>query len=154
MSRKGNCWDNAVAELFYYSLKAQLIHHRKFQNMAEAEQALFNYIEVYYNRQRKHSTRIYDPGSLWVEMVESKKSGLTPAPLFCGRIPMIGNVRNAIHGTYHAISRKHLPRYLAEFCYRFNHRFQLDAMIERLAYVALRTPPLPQRLLTLAEVQW
>ena len=67
---------------------------------------------------------------------------------------MIGNVKNAIHGTYHAISRKHLPRYLAEFCYRFNRRFQLDAMVERLAYVALRTPPLPQRLLALAEVQW
>lgn len=67
---------------------------------------------------------------------------------------MIGNVKNAIHGTYHAVSSKHLPRYLAEFCYRFNRRFQLDSMVERLAYVALRTPPLPQRLLTLAEVRW
>lgn len=54
---------------------------------------------------------------------------------------MIGNVKNAIHGTYHAVSSKHLPRYLAEFCYRFNRRFQLDAMVERLAYVALRPPP-------------
>ena len=59
MSRKGNCWDNAVAESFFHSIKAQMIHHRKFQNVAEAEQALFNYIEVYYNRRRKHSTNGY-----------------------------------------------------------------------------------------------
>ena len=67
---------------------------------------------------------------------------------------MIGNVKNAIHGTYHAVSKKHLPRYLAEFCYRFNRRFQLDKMVDRLIYVALRTPPMSQRLLKLAEVRW
>ena len=67
---------------------------------------------------------------------------------------MIGNVKNAIHGTYHAVSKKHLPRYLAEFCYRFNRRFRLDAMVDRLIYVALRTPPMPQHLLKLAEVRW
>lgn len=67
---------------------------------------------------------------------------------------MIGNIKNAIHGTYHAVSHKHLPRYLAEFCYRFNRRFQLHEMVDRLAYVALRTPPMPQRLLKLAEVRW
>lgn len=67
---------------------------------------------------------------------------------------MIGNVKNSIRGTYHAVSKKHVPRYLAEFCYRFNRRFQLDQMIERLAYVAVRTAPMPQRLLKLAEVRW
>lgn len=67
---------------------------------------------------------------------------------------MIGNVKNAIHGTYHAVSKRHLPRYLAEFCYRFNRRFQLGQMVSRLAYVALRTPPMPQRLLKLAESRW
>lgn len=67
---------------------------------------------------------------------------------------MIGNVKKAIHGTYHSISQKHLPRYLAEFCYRFNRRFELGDMIERLIYVALRTPPMPQRLLKLAEDRW
>ena len=56
MSRKGNCWDNAVAESFFHTIKTQLIHHRKFQTFQETEQALFNYIEVYYNRRRKHST--------------------------------------------------------------------------------------------------
>jgi len=67
---------------------------------------------------------------------------------------MIGNVKKAIHGTYHAVSLEHLPRYLAEFCYRFNRRYQLGDMIERLAHVALRTPPMPQRLLKLAEDRW
>jgi hypothetical protein len=65
---------------------------------------------------------------------------------------MIGNVKNSIHGSYHAINEKHLPRYLAEFCYRFNRRFKLEEMIPRLGYVAMRTPPMPYRLLKLAEV--
>ncbi len=67
---------------------------------------------------------------------------------------MIGNVKNAIHGTYHSVSKNHLPRYLAEFCYRFNRRFQLDKMVDKLISVATRTPPMPQRLLKLAEVRW
>lgn len=68
---------------------------------------------------------------------------------------IIGNVKNGITGTYHSIGgkdgHKHLPRYLAEFCYRFNRRFRLDNMLPRLARAALTTPPLPYRLLTLAE---
>lgn len=59
MSRKGNCWDNAVAESFFHTLKTQLLYHTKFQGKADAEQALFNYIEVYYNRRRRHSTNRY-----------------------------------------------------------------------------------------------
>jgi hypothetical protein len=59
---------------------------------------------------------------------------------------MIGNVKNAITGTYHAINPKHLPRYLAEFCYRHNRRFQLEDRLPRFAYVAVRTPPMPGRL--------
>ncbi len=64
---------------------------------------------------------------------------------------MLGNLKRSIHGTYHSVSAKHLPRYLAEFSYRFNRRFDLAAMIPRLAYVALRTPPMPYQLLKLAE---
>lgn len=64
---------------------------------------------------------------------------------------LLGNVKRSIHGTYHAIRPKHLPRYLAEFSYRFNRRFNLAEMLPRLAYVALRTPPMPYRLLKLAE---
>lgn len=65
MSRKGNCWDNAVAESFFHSIKTQLIYHCRFQDVAEAERALFNYIEVYYNRQRKHSTNGYKAPALY-----------------------------------------------------------------------------------------
>jgi transposase InsO family protein len=55
MSRKGNCWDNAVAESFFHTLKTELTHHIEFQTKAEANQAIFEYIEVFYNRQRIHS---------------------------------------------------------------------------------------------------
>ena len=54
---------------------------------------------------------------------------------------MIGNVKNSIHGSYHSISEKHLPRYLAECCYRFNRRFNLEDLIPRLGYAAVRTRP-------------
>ena len=66
---------------------------------------------------------------------------------------MIGNVKNSMQGSYHAIRGKHLPRYLAEFCYRFNRRFKLEDMIPRLGYAAMRTPPMPERLLSMAEPQ-
>ena len=65
---------------------------------------------------------------------------------------LLGNIKNALLGTFHAIRGKHVPRYLAEFEYRFNRRFDLPAMIERLTFVALRTPPMPYRLLKMAEV--
>lgn len=57
-----------------------------------------------------------------------------------------------VAGTFHAFHLKHAPRYLAEFEYRFNRRFDLGSMIERFSYVALRTPPMPYRLLRMAEV--
>ncbi len=62
---------------------------------------------------------------------------------------MIGNVKNAATGTYHAVSGKHLPHYLAEFNYRFNRRYDLASMLPRLGYVVVRTPPMPGRLLKL-----
>jgi len=55
MSRKGNCWDNAVAESFFHTLKAELIHHEDYRSRAEAKASIFEYIEVFYNRQRRHS---------------------------------------------------------------------------------------------------
>ena len=56
MSRKGDCWDNAVAESFFHTLKTQLIHHVKIRTYEEAGRNLFQYIEIYYNRRRKHSS--------------------------------------------------------------------------------------------------
>jgi len=65
---------------------------------------------------------------------------------------MIGNVKNSIAGTYHSINARHLPRYLAEYYYRFNRRFKLDNMLPRFMHIALRTPPMPQKLLNMAEL--
>ncbi len=56
MSRKGNCWDNAVAESFFHTLKTELVFHETYETRAEANQSIFEYIEVYYNRERMHST--------------------------------------------------------------------------------------------------
>jgi ribosomal protein L37AE/L43A len=67
---------------------------------------------------------------------------------------VLGNVKNALQGTYHALDPKHLPRYLAEFTYRFNHRFDLAGMVMRLGRTAALTPPMPYRLVKLAEVHW
>jgi hypothetical protein len=64
---------------------------------------------------------------------------------------ILGNIKSSIIGIYKAIRAKHVQRYLASFSYRFNRRFTLHAMLARLAYVAVRTPPLPYRLLKLAE---
>lgn len=59
MSRKGNCWDNAVMESFFKTLKGQCVHLTDYKTRAEAKQSIFDYIEVYYNQQRKHSTLGY-----------------------------------------------------------------------------------------------
>ena len=67
---------------------------------------------------------------------------------------VLGNVKCSVVGTYRAIADKHVPRYLASFAYRFNRRYRLPEMFTRLAYVALRTPPMPYRLLKLAESSW
>ena len=64
---------------------------------------------------------------------------------------MIANVKVSLHGAYHSVSAKHLPRYLSEFCYRFNRRFDLSQMLARFMSIAVRTAPMPYRLLKLAE---
>lgn len=56
MSRKGNCWDNAVAESFFHSIKTELIYHERYTTRENAKQSIFHYIEVYYNKLRRHST--------------------------------------------------------------------------------------------------
>jgi putative transposase len=59
MSRKGNCWDNACVESFFGTLKRELVYHRQYTTRNEAIQDIFEYIEVFYNRQRRHSTLDY-----------------------------------------------------------------------------------------------
>ena len=59
MSRKGNCYDNAVAESFFSNLKNELVYHCDYHNRDEARAAIFKYIEVFYNRKRLHETLDY-----------------------------------------------------------------------------------------------
>jgi putative transposase len=59
MSRKGNCWDNAVAESFYKKMKTEMVYHTIFKTRTQAKLAVFEYLEVWYNRERKHSTLGY-----------------------------------------------------------------------------------------------
>lgn len=72
-------------------------------------------------------------------------------PAFRAVNTVLANVKTAITATFHAGARKHAPRRLAEFAWRFNRRYDLPAMIPRLGVIALRTPPMPYRLLKLAE---
>ena len=91
----------------------------------------------------KHAVKISAKGS------KSQKESL-----FLWVHTILGNLKNSLRGTYHAISSKHVPRYLAEFQYRFNRRFNLENIVSRLSFIALRTPPLAARYLTMAEKGW
>ena len=59
MSAKGNCYDNAVSESFFHTLKTELTHHISFETKAQAREAIFGFIEIWYNRQRLHSYNDY-----------------------------------------------------------------------------------------------
>jgi transposase InsO family protein len=59
MSRKGNCYDNAVAESFFHTLKTEHVYDYRYETRAEARQSIFEYIEMFYNRQRRHSALGY-----------------------------------------------------------------------------------------------
>jgi len=59
MSRKGDCWDNAVAESFFAIMKTELVYHERYEGHHDTLHSIFEYIEVFYNRQRRHSTLEY-----------------------------------------------------------------------------------------------
>jgi len=59
MSRKGDCWDNAVAESFFGIMKTELVYHERYEGHQDTLHSIFEYIEVFYNRQRRHSTLGY-----------------------------------------------------------------------------------------------
>lgn len=74
MSRKGNCWDNAPMESFFNSLKNERVFHRCYANRAEAKADLFDYIEVFYNRKRRHSSLNYEsPATHYAAWLEREK---------------------------------------------------------------------------------
>lgn len=68
MSRRGNCYDNAPAETFFSTLKNELVHHANFKTRAQARAAIFEYIEVFYNRSRLHQSLGYQPPSEYEKM--------------------------------------------------------------------------------------
>lgn len=73
MSRKSDCWDNAVSESFFHSLKTELVHHKNYKTRAQANQSIFEYIEVSYNRKRLHSANDYlSPADYEAKMLQLK----------------------------------------------------------------------------------
>ena len=88
-------------------------------------------------------------GCVHEPMVTGSGKAVVERPEFRRVNTILGNIKNALRGTYHAVRPKYAQRYLAEFEYRFNRRFDLPDFIPRLVYVALRTPPMPERLLKL-----
>lgn len=74
MSRKGNCWDNAVAESFFKTMKTEMVYHENFQTRAQAKLAIFEYIEVWYNRKRRHSALGYLTPQEFEDAAENSKN--------------------------------------------------------------------------------
>jgi putative transposase len=68
MSRKANCWANAVAESFFHTLKTECVYLEHFENREQAQHVIFDYIEVFYNRQRRHSANGYLPPMVYEEV--------------------------------------------------------------------------------------
>jgi len=70
MSRKGNCWDNAPMESFFGSLKQEMVHHRRYCTRQQAMGEIREYIEVFYNRQRRHaSLGNLSPAAYWRKFI-------------------------------------------------------------------------------------
>lgn len=76
MSRKGNCWDNAPTESFFNSLKNERVHGARYETRAEAATDLFDYIEPFYNRKRRHSTLGYkSPEQFLRDWISGQREG-------------------------------------------------------------------------------
>ena len=96
--------------------------------------------------------RVTDAGCAHQVITTGSGAKAARTPAFKWVNTALGNIKAALTGTYRAIRAKHVPRYLAEFEYRFNRRYDLAAMLPRLARASVRTPAMPYRLLKLAEV--
>lgn len=71
-SRKANCWDNACVESFFHTLKTEMIYHEDFNTREEADRAIFEWVEAFYNRERLHSTLGYKSPVDFERMVREK----------------------------------------------------------------------------------
>jgi putative transposase len=74
MSRKGDCWDNAPMESFFGTLKKELVHHRKYRSREEARREIFDYIEIFYNRERLHSSLGYLSPAHYEQLIAAKQA--------------------------------------------------------------------------------
>lgn len=74
MSRKGDCWDNAPMESFFGTLKKELVHHRRYRTREEARRDIFDYIEVFYNRERLHSSLGYVSPAHYEQLIAVKQA--------------------------------------------------------------------------------
>ena len=74
MSRKGNCWDNACVDSFFGSLKNEWIRGKIYKTFDDAKKDIFNYVEVFYNRKRRHASLGYVSPAIYEEMHEMKQN--------------------------------------------------------------------------------
>ena len=74
MSGKGNCWDNAVMESFYRTLKVELIYQNTYETRRQAQSDIFEYIEIFYNRERLHSSLGYYTPEEYERLILEKSS--------------------------------------------------------------------------------
>jgi transposase InsO family protein len=85
MSRAGDCWDNAPMESFFGTLKKELVHHERFKSREEAQLKIFDYLEIFYNRQRLHSQIGYlSPRDYEERHEELTTNSLLPVSTFSG----------------------------------------------------------------------
>lgn len=96
-------------------------------------------------------TGVTDAGCTHEPIITGSGRKAARHPSFKAINTALGNIKTAIVATFRPGAKKHAARRLAEFAYRFNRRYDLPAMIPRLGWIAARTPPMPYRLLTLAE---
>ena len=96
----------------------------------------------------------WQPGLIHERHVTGSDRTAARHPAFRWANTVLANVKNSLLATHRAVAAKHLPRYLGAFAWRFNRRFVLKAIHERLAIAAAATPPMPYRLLKLAEARW
>lgn len=73
MSRKGDCWDNSPAESFFKTLKTEMVYHQEFKSKKEAKLAIFEFIEVWYNRKRRHSSLGYLSPQAFEEKLQNEQ---------------------------------------------------------------------------------
>jgi len=94
------------------------------------------------------------PGLVHERHVTGTDRAAARHPAFRWANIMLANIKNSLLATHRAVEVKHLPRYLGAFAWRFNRRFVLKTIHQRLAIAAAATPPIPYRLLKLAEARW